>query len=93
MTQKPMQLCVTIPLSQYNVLVFITILKTTCAPCETGMCKCDTLLCVSVSVCDDLTSHWMCALVCVGPSHCARMCELTWSLLSPGTWHMPLVAS
>ena len=50
-THKPMQLCVTSPLIHYNMLVFVTILKTMCAPCETCMCKCDTLLRVSVFLC------------------------------------------
>ena len=65
-------LCITIPLIPYNVFVFIAILKTMCVQCETCKCKCDTHSCVSV--CDDSTSHWVCALVCVGPTITVHVC-------------------
>jgi len=50
MTHKPVQLCVTIPLAHYNVLVFITILKTMCAPCGTCMCKTHSYVCLCLCV-------------------------------------------
>lgn len=88
-THKPMQLCVTSPLIHYNMLVFVTILKTMCAPCETCMCKCDTLPRVSVFLCVTTSQATGYVPWCVWVPRSPCM----YGRLSPGTWHIPPVAS